>query len=153
MESNKSLDWWYLKSDDPSPRILASGQRPKPCGDNNHVSHRFKMWCISFVVQPGRSPGIKMCVCTPGISSKNNNIHKTALIVFRPCRCENVFKVWKLISPLIGDTIKVMIPLSWSFSVECSEWNIILSLVVWFIVEAKRSRWTQSITSTSFLKF
>ena len=93
------------------PRVLASGQRPKPCGGNNHVSHRFKMWCISFVVQPGRSPGIKMCVCTPGISSKSNNIHKTALIVFRPCRCENVFKVWKLISPLIGDTLKVMIPL------------------------------------------
>ena len=69
------------------------------CGSNNHVSHRFKQCCISFVVQPGRSPGIKMCACAPGISSKNNNIHKTALIVFRPCRCQNVFKVWKLISP------------------------------------------------------
>ena len=29
--------------------------------------------CISFLVQPGRSPGTEMCLSAPGIYNKDNN--------------------------------------------------------------------------------
>ena len=60
---------------------MFSRSDPEMYNKDNNVSHRFKVCCISFLVQPGRIPGIKMFVCAPGISSKNNNIHKTTLVV------------------------------------------------------------------------
>ena len=78
---------------------MFSRSDPEMYNKDNNVSHRFKECCISFLVQPGRIPGIKMFVCAPGISSKNNNIQTTTLVVFSPCRCQNVFKGWKLKSP------------------------------------------------------
>ena len=36
-------------------------------------SDRFKHCCISFLVQPGRSPGTEMCLSVPRIYNKNDN--------------------------------------------------------------------------------
>ena len=39
---------------------------------NNILSHTFKQRYISLLVQPGRSPGIEMCLSAPGVCNINN---------------------------------------------------------------------------------
>ena len=37
----------------------------------------FKKFCIFFLVHPGRSPGIEMCLSAPGIYNVNNLIFES----------------------------------------------------------------------------